>query len=334
MKEHLTYDDVLLQPQYSEIESKHDVDISPPIPGMELPIFSAPMETVTGLESALALYEVGGRGVIHRYNSIDEQVAICRDMFSLTPVQANHPVYAAVGVTGDSRKRVQALYNAGVRAFCVDVAHGHHVLVKKMLEDMRDAYKSKITIMAGNVATLEAFNDLADWGADSIRCGIGGGSICSTRIQTGHGVPSLQTVLDCGRSNREAILIADGGIRKSGDIVKALAAGADCVMLGSLLAGTTEAPGDLVHGKKVYRGMASKEAQLDWRGKVSSIEGIQTMVQWKGSVKEVLDELCTGIRSGFSYSGAKDLKEFQSKARFLKQSKASIFESGTHILNK
>ena len=193
--------------------------------------------------------------------------------------------------------------------------------------------------MAGNVATLEAFNDLSDWGADSIRVGIGGGSICSTRIQTGHGVPTLQSVIDCAASDRGAALIADGGIKNSGDIVKALAAGADFVMLGSMLAGTDEAPGEVLRGpdgqlKKVYRGMASKEAQNDWRGRISSIEGVAHVIPCKGPVEETLHEIATGIRSGLSYSGAINIPELQAKSVFIKQTSQSTFESSTHITKR
>ena len=153
---------------------------------------------------------------------------------------------AAIGVTGDYLKRAVALVNSGVEILCVDVAHGHHALVRHALKTLRNTFGYDLHIMAGNVATLEAFNDLSDWGADSIRVGIGGGSICSTRIQTGHGVPTLQSVIDCSASDRPAKLIADGGIKSSGDMVKAIAAGADFVMAGSLLAGSLESPGEIL----------------------------------------------------------------------------------------
>jgi len=169
-----------------------------------------------------------------------------------------------------------------------------------------------------------------------VRCNIGGGSICSTRVQTGHGVPGLQTIIDCARSDRNAPIIADGGIRNSGDVVKALAAGADFVMLGSLLSGTDETPGDIINtptGKvKAYRGMASKDAQIDWRGKTSSLEGVATTVPCKGPVGDVLDDLIRGIRSGLSYSGARRISELQAKAKFVRQTSSGQAESATHIL--
>ena len=190
--------------------------------------------------------------------------------------------------------------------------------------------------MAGNVATLDAFNDLSDWGADSIRVGIGGGSICSTRIQTGHGMPTLQSILDCAKSDRDTTLIADGGIRTSGDIVKALAAGADFVMLGSLLAGTEESPGDTIYDqgerRKVYRGMASKDAQIEWRGHAASEEGISSTVPYKGDLKITLDSLEKGIRSGLSYTGASCTSDFRAKAQFTLQTSSGQRESLAHII--
>ena len=190
--------------------------------------------------------------------------------------------------------------------------------------------------MAGNVATLTAFKDLENWGAHSIRVGIGGGSICSTRVRTGHGIPTFQSILDCASVARTAKVIADGGLKTSGDIVKALAAGADFVVLGSMLAGTEETPGDIIKKDgqlhKKYRGMASEEAQIDWRGRCSVSEGICATVPYHGPVAEVLKQIEGGIRSGFSYSGARNLGELRARARFIKQTNSSQVESDTHIL--
>ena len=220
----------------------------------------------------------------------------------------------------------------------MDVAHGHHALVRAALKTLREELGDKVHLMAGNVATLDAFNDLADWGADSIRVGIGGGSICSTRINTGHGVPTYQSVVDCARSDRDAKLIADGGIKNAGDIVKALAAGADFVMLGSILAGTDESPGEIFTSEnkkyKVYRGMASRSAQMEWRGKSSSPEGVSTTIPYKGSVVKLLEDITGNIKSGFSYTGATSLEMLQSKATFIRQTPAGQLESSTHILRR
>ena len=332
--EALAFDDVLLVPQYSEIESRANVNLNQNLDSnikLKTPIISSPMDTVTGAEMAQAISGLGGLGIIHRYNTIEEQAAMVRKVSGL--------VGAAIGITGDFEERSTALYDAGARVLCLDVAHGHHVLMERALKTLKDIYGNDVHLMAGNVATLEGFNDLADWGADSVRCGIGGGSICTTRIQTGHGLPGLATIFECAQSDRDAKIIIDGGIKNSGDIVKALASGADFVLLGSLLSGTDETPGEVFVGPsggllKDYRGMASAAAQNNWRSKVASHEGVVSTVPYKGPVKEVLGELERGIRSGLSYSGANNLKELRHKAVFCKQSDASKYESTPHILAK
>jgi IMP dehydrogenase len=292
------------------------------------------MDTITESEMGVAMWQAGGFGIIHRYNTIERQCALVDQVI----VGANANAGAAIGTTGDYLDRARALVATGVRILCVDVAHGHHVLMKEALDTLRQVFGDAVHIMAGNVATLEGYNDLVDWGADSVRCNIGGGSICSTRIQTGHGVPGLQTIIDCAKTDRGAPIVADGGIRNAGDIVKALAAGADFVMLGSLLAGTDETPGNVIntrHGKfKSYRGMASKDAQIEWRGKTASLEGIATTVPAKGPVEHILEDLQRGIRSGLSYSGARTIRELQSRALFVRQTASGQAESSTHILRR
>ena len=341
MKKTLSFDDVLLVPSYSDIKSRGEVDLSVDMGGnlnLSLPIIASPMDSVSEDEMALAMADAGGISIIHRYNTIERQVELIKRV-----IAEHYPINvgAAVGVTGDYLERAYAIRAAGVNTICVDIAHGHHTLMKEALDTLRNKFNNSLHIMAGNVATLEGFNDLADWGADSIRVGIGGGSICSTRLQTGHGVPTLQSVMDCAKSDRDASLIADGGIKTSGDVVKALAAGADAVMLGSMLAGTDETPGGVFVDKygdgldyKVYRGMASRNAQMDWRGKSSSPEGISTTVRYKGPVLDVLQDLTGGIKSGFSYSGARTLSELHAKAEFIRQTLAGQSESNTHILSR
>ena len=322
MKKAYTYDDVLLVPQYSDIRSRSEVDISGHLGELKLalPIISSPMDTVTEFKMARTMRSEGGVGVIHRYNTILEQCEMVKE--------SGVGVGAAVGVTGDFVERAQALCGNGASFVCVDVAHGHHILMKEALDKLRHNLPADFHIMAGNVATLEGFNDLADWGANSIKCNIGGGSICTTRVQTGHGLPGLQTIIECAKSDRDAKIIADGGLKNAGDIVKALAAGADFAMLGSLLAGTDESPGIVFEGTngmkyKQYRGMASKEAQHDWRGRTASLEGVATTIAYKGPVGEILSLLENNIRSGFSYSGARNLTELQFNAEFVVQTSAS-----------
>ena len=339
MKKGVSYDDVLLVPRYSDIKSRSDVDISTDLGKnltLELPIIASPMDTISESPMAIAMSSYGGVAIIHRYNTIAMQAKSIADS---SRKDAQLKVGAAVGVTGDYLERAQEATNAGASFICVDVAHGHHILMKEALIELRGTLGDNVHIMAGNVATLEGVNSLADWGADSIRCNIGGGSICSTRIQTGHGLPGLQTILDCAKTDRDVKIIADGGIRNSGDIVKAIAAGADAVMCGSLLAGTNETPGKIIEERngtrwKVYRGMASKEAQIGWRGKYSSFEGVSSRVPYRGSVRAVLSDLETGIRSGLSYSGARSISELHSVATFVTQTVAGLSESSTHIVSR
>jgi len=338
-KQAVTYDDMLLVPQYSDITSRSQVDISSYMGHREftLPVIASPMDTVSEEQMAITMNSVGGIAVLHRYNTISEQQKMAHKVVNQTDWAGQ--VAAAIGVTGDYLERAEALIATGVDVLCVDVAHGHHTLMKKALTTLRQEYGNHIYIMAGNVCTLEGINDLADWGANAVRCNIGGGSICSTRLVTGHGLPGLQTIFDCARTDRDVAIIADGGIKSSGDLVKALAAGADFVMCGSLLAGTTESPGRVLNlpdntRVKEYRGMASRDAQMNWRNKTSTPEGVASYIPYKGSVRLILEDLKGGIKSGLSYSGARNLDELRNKAEWALQTSAGTTESGTHIFTQ
>ncbi len=334
----LTYDDVILEPHYSDILSRSEVSLATELGrglNLMLPIISSPMDTISEDNMACAMDKAGGTSVIHRYNSIEQQ----GDLIASAVASGAIEIGAAVGVNGDFLERAEACWTAGATFICVDVAHGHHLLMKKALHRLRGILGGDVHLMAGNVATLEGLDDLSDWGADSARCNIGGGSICSTRVQTGHGKPGLQTIMDCSRTDRDIAIIADGGIRSSGDIVKALAAGADAVMVGSMLSGTKETPGQVFSSAdgtkyKTYRGMASKEAQIDWRGRYSSFEGITSSVPYRGKVANILFDVENNIRSGLSYSGARSIAELQAHAIFIEQTGAGLGEGKTHITNR
>jgi len=335
---HITFDDVLLVPQYSDIKSRSEVTLRSEISEhMELrvPIISAPMDTVCGELMAHRLAEFGALGIIHRYNTIEQQA----ELVSNASKKGSKNVGAAIGITGDYVERATALIEAGASVLCLDVAHGDHVLMHVGAHNIVDRFSNVAHIMAGNVATYTGALALAHIGVESVRVGIGGGSICSTRIQTGHGMPTLASVIDCVRVKEKFPnfkIIADGGIKTSGDMVKALAAGADFVMVGSLLAGTSETPGEVIYKDgeryKSYRGMASKDAQMDWRGKTSSLEGVATVIPYKGAVFPVLEGLENGIRSGLSYSGVRDLVQLREDAKFIRQTASGLAESNTHIM--
>jgi len=336
-KEAVTYDDMLLVPQYSDITSRSEVDISSALSvtsALQLPIMASPMDTVSEVDMSVAMAKAGGLAVIHRYNTIPEQGDL---VYRTASDISTSLTAAAIGVSGDYLERATTVVALGANVLCVDVAHGHHIMTKNALNELRKAFGDDIYIIAGNVCTLEGVNDVSDWGANAVRCNIGGGSICSTRIVTGHGLPGLQTIFDCARTDRDVKIIADGGIKTSGDIVKALAAGADFVMCGSLLAGTEESPGQVISlpdgsRMKEYRGMASKDAQMDWRNKSSTPEGVASYIPYKGSVTDILADLEGGIRSGLSYTGARTIAQLQHKAEWARQTSAGTVESGTHIL--
>lgn len=260
-------------------------------------------------------------------------------------------VGAAVGVREESRERAEELVRAGVDILVVDIAHGHSKLAVDMVKYLKSKYN--LPIIAGNVATYEGTRDLIKAGADAVKVGIGPGSICTTRLVTGFGVPQISAIIDCYRAAKQAKipLIADGGIRRPGDMVKALAAGASSVMLGSLLAGAYESPGVLLYRNglryKVTRGMASLGANLTQRQSLNNgninikkqaeevtPEGVEAMVPYKGKVKDILREFIGGLRSGLSYGGAFSIKELQEKAEFIKITPAGLQESFSHDVDK
>jgi IMP dehydrogenase len=334
-----TLDDILLSPRFSDIRSRSEVSLKTDIGNgivLDLPIISSPMTTVTGHEMAHRIAKAGGLGIIHRYNTIEQQV----DEVHKALEGEDLNVGAAIGTGDDYFERAQALVEAGAKVLCIDVAHGHHIMVREALHKLREQFGDNLHIMAGNVATGAGLKALEEWGADSARLGVGGGSICSTRIQTGHGVPNLTTILECVETATKIKMIIDGGIKNAGDITKALALGCDAVMVGSLLAGTDASPGEVYEDmitmtqRKKYVGMASKEAQMKWRGRSSAAEGVSGSVPYIGKLEDHLGELAGNIRSGLSYSGARNLKEFQVKAEIRLISHAAHAESKPHILTR
>ena len=336
-----SFDDWLLIPQYSDIKSRSEIDTSVSLNDkikLDIPIISSPMSTVTEAFMCNAINAVGGLGIIHRYNTVKHQTKLCNFIYK------DVPRAAAIGASGDFKERLASLVREGeIDIVCIDIAHGDHILMREAIEYIKEEYPF-LYVIAGNVSTPEAYLRLSLWGADAIRTSVGSGSICTTRIQTGHGVPTLQAIMDCYKvkkeeevkGNKMPAIIADGGIKNSGDIVKCLAAGAELVMLGSMLSGTKETPGKIEtfsDGKKFkkYSGMASKSAQKAWRGSYSSIEGVSTTVQYKGTTSKVINEIMSNVRSGMSYSGARSLEELRDAAIFARQTSSSNVEGNAHI---
>jgi IMP dehydrogenase len=342
----ITFDDITLIPARSDTRSRTDPSLSIKtsigLP-LELPVVSSPMDTVTESKMARSMAIAGGLGIIHRFCPIDKQVQMVQAVRSHLYVMPPDPVLscgAAIGMSGDYYERAIELEKAGANLLCIDVAHGHHVMMIEALQKLRKGLKSTTVLMAGNVATASGFQDLADAGADCIRVGVGGGSICSTRLETGFGVPQLYAMMEITRTeaySKGTKLVLDGGIRTDGDIVKAFVFGAHAVMLGSMLAGTDQAPGDLFEtpeGKrKVYRGMASKEAQQDAGVRSSAPEGISTTVPYKGDVTVILERIRGHLFTALSYGGVKDIKDLTS-VEWVRQSPAAVHEAFTHILSR
>jgi IMP dehydrogenase len=322
--EGLTFDDVLLVPQHSVIESRTAVNTSAMLGTMRLsiPIISANMDTITGVDMAISMAISGGLGVLHRYAEFHQVVEWIHELKSVS-------AYAvpSVGVQEHDYEGALEYIKAGADAICVDVAHGDS---GRMVEMVRFLKQNGVqNIIAGNVVTKTATLRLLEAGANIIKVGVGNGSACVTRTVSGHGVPQLTAIMQCVEAVKEfgsGFIISDGGLNTSGDIVKAIAAGADAVMTGKLLAGTDECP---MHG--VYRGMASRESQLEFRGSVgnNTPEGVSHEVSYNGPVKEVLEQLVGGLRSGMSYTGANTLQELRGNAIFMKVSNSSLVETAT-----
>ncbi len=329
----LTFDDVLIIPARSDVRSRRDPQLTTKVTRnftMDTPIISANMDMVTEYDMALAMHQLGGLGILHRFLPIEEQAAQARRLKEA----GLKLISASVGVGEEFKARAKALVEAGVNIITIDIAHGHSVQMMETMKWLKDQYP-KVDLIAGNMATPDAAHDLIEAGADAIKVGIGPGSMCTTRIITGCGVPQLTAIALCAEvaASHGVPVIADGGIRTSGDMVKAFAAGASTVMLGSMLSGTIETPGEIKNGKKQYRGMASKSAQDSWRGGVPegmAPEGESTQVNVKGHVKDVIHEVTGGIRSGMSYINATSIAEIKEKALFMEMSSNGISESRAH----
>tara|TARA_B110000967_G_scaffold206308_1_gene252726 strand:- start:2004 stop:3083 length:1080 start_codon:yes stop_codon:yes gene_type:complete len=343
IKEALTFDDVLLVPRYSSVlpaETNLHTDLGYNLK-LKVPFLSSAMDTVTESRMAISIAQKGGLGIIHRNLSIPDQTTEIKKVKS-----KNLLVGAAVGTSNEDLLRTKSMIDAGVDLIIIDTAHGHSDKVIKILSKIKKI-NSKKPICVGNIATAEAALKLYNEGADILKVGIGPGSICTTRMIAGIGMPQISAVIEVKKSmkNKKIKIIADGGIKFSGDIIKGIAAGADAIMMGSIFAGTDESPGKKYKYKnkyyKSYRGMGSIGAmsagssnryfQKNHKDKSKFVpEGVEARVIYKGTVDKILYQLQGGLRSSMGYIGAKKILEIQKKAKFVKITKAGFYESMVH----
>ena len=343
IKESLTFDDVLLIPKYSDVlpsETDISLNLSKKIT-LKVPFLSSAMDTVTESKMAVAIAQAGGIGVIHRNLKIRKQ---SQEVMKVKKKKLI--VGAAVGTNNEDVDRARSLIDNGCDLIVIDTAHGHSAKVLKVLSKLKKI-NFNVPICVGNIATAEASKKLYNSGADIIKVGIGPGSICTTRMVAGIGVPQISAIMEVkgALKNKKIKIISDGGIKFSGDIAKALAAGADAIMMGSIFAGTDESPGKKfkIKGKlyKQFRGMGSIGAmssgsanryfQKNFKDKSKFVpEGVEGRVEYKGNVSKIIYQLQGGLRSSMGYIGAKDLNQIQKKAKFIKITKAGFYESMVH----
>lgn len=337
-----SFDDVLLVPKYNRVKSRKEVSFKTKVTKnyfLDIPLLVANMDTVCESEMAIAVGKMGGLGVVHRFMTVASQAKEIKKI-----KKENLLAAAALGVK-DYEERVKALADSGVDILVLDVAHGHSKRVGKTLDYLKENYP-KIDIMVGNIATKDAAEYFINKKADAIKVGIGPGSMCTTRIMAGAGVPQITAIMDVYEASQGRVPVcADGGIKNPGDIVKAIGAGADTVMSGSIFSGTKETPGKIItkNGKKFkeYRGMASylatvKKMALDGKKKdeVVHVEGEMTTVEYKGLVAPIVNKFLGGLASGMTYMGADNIERIKGKADFIEISGAGLRESVAHGLIK
>jgi len=345
IREGLTFDDVLLVPKYSAIKSRSDVDISVNMGLRQFshPIIPANMKTITGVQMAYAVIESGGFAILHRFMSLEDQLAHSNELIDNF---GDMKFAVSVGVKKEEWLNIHKFMEIGVRNFCIDIAHGDSEQCVDMIDWIKNV-NPDLFVIAGNVATGVGAERLWRAGADAVKVGIGPGSLCTTRIETGNGVPQLTALIDVNNMrkiitdsrinayvsplaaheiiNRPLYIIADGGIKNAGDIVKALCF-SDMVMAGNLFAGCPETPGNLIY----VNGQPHKEYVGSSTHKGSHVEGVSAIVQQKPPYKEVLGKLIEGLRSGLSYQGAQSLKQLKDFPEFIKISNAGLKESHPH----
>ncbi len=351
--EALSFDDVLLVPKASSVRSRLDADTSTRIGplSLKIPMIASPMESVTEWEMAYKMGKYGGLGILHRYMSPAEQIDQVYkiwDMLDKEDSGGRVPIVLSVGCKEAEQSRAKSLYAVlknKIDMFNIDMANGHHILAKEMIDFVKNLTGGDVPVIAGNVATGEGFCYLADAGADAVRASVGSGSICSTRIKTGFGVPLLTTLFDCYEAKqkhpdyKKVAILADGGIRYPADLVKSLAAGADAVICGKMFATTNESPGEVVKingvNYKIYRGMMSSAAMQKNGGmkEGTTTEGVTTQLPCTGPLFDVINDFMGGLRSGMSYGNARTIQELR-ECRFNRITNSGLTEShafGTRV---
>lgn len=353
----LTFDDVQIIPQYSEVASRSNCDTSTLFTEnyhIDIPLIASPMASICEYDMAFEMWRLGGVGIIHRFNTIEEQVDIVskvkskqEELISMgtewTSYRYTNPVIAAaIGAKEQDMYRARALVEAGANVLVIDIAHGHHLSTRQTLEELkmlRTSLNMEFDVIAGNIATAKAVEDLEYWGANALRVGIGGGSVCETRIRTGVGIPQISCLHETSIVANTPI-ISCGGVRTPGDVAKAITAGASSVILGSMIAGTDETPGEFLYfgnyGKrqrmKVYHGSASDVQKTLSSSTLENIEGTATTVPYKGNVESVIREIMDGVRSAMSYVGAETIDEMYINGNFVSVTTNGLREATPHLL--
>jgi len=357
MTQTYTFDDVQIIPTYSEIQSRSNCDTSTLLTEnyhIDIPLVASPMASICEYDMAYKMWSLGGVGVIHRFNTIEEQVDIVSKLKSKqkeligmgtgwTSYRYTKPVIAAaIGAKEQDMYRARALVEAGANVLVIDIAHGHHSSTQHTLEELkilRELPNMEFDVIAGNIATARAVEDLEYWGAHGLRVGIAGGSVCETRIRTGVGIPQISCLYETSTTANTPV-ISCGGTRYPGDVAKALVAGASSVILGSMISGTDETPGDVMHfgsyGKrqrmKIYHGSASDVQKTLSSADMNNIEGTAAMVPMKGSVEKIVNEIMDGVRSAMSYVGAETIDELYINGNFVSVTTNGLQEAMPHLL--
>lgn len=339
----LSYNDVLLAPRYSKLTSRSEVDLATQITPditLDIPLISINMDTVTGVEMAVEMHKLGAMGFMPRFDTAEIQAEKVRKV-----VEKGGKTVACIGIKEGTLERAELLLKAGASALTIDIAHAHTSATLETVRKIKNRFP-KVSLIVGTIATYEGAYDLFKAGADTVRVGVGAGTICTTRIVAGSGVPQVTAIMEATRAKdkfKNKFVLADGGAANSGDVVKGLACGASAVIAGSIFAGTEEAPGKIINKNgilyKEYNGSTSKTEKLkqvakDKKGKsdqyIVHVEGVEAMVHYKGPVRNIVEDLCAGVRSGLTYSGAKNIKELWKNAEFIQITNAGYRESQAH----